>query len=79
MGTALADNYNSLDENTEWDSRLHSDFLSEYLGFFATITSGIWGSNGKTSELRECVSLCLSVPPCASLCLPVPLCVSLTP
>jgi hypothetical protein len=53
IGSALADNYNSLDEGTEWDSRIHSDYLSEYAGFFHMITQGIWGKNGKTSELRD--------------------------
>jgi len=57
VGTALTDNYNSLDEGTEWDSRIHSDFMSEYLGFFGIVTQGIWGKAGKTSELRESMKL----------------------
>jgi hypothetical protein len=48
-GSLLADNYNSLDEETEWDARMHSDYLTEHLGFFAVIGSGTWGSNGKTT------------------------------
>ena len=48
-GSVLADNYNSLDEDTEWDARMHSDFMTEHLGFFAVIGSGTWGSNGKTT------------------------------
>jgi len=57
VGTSLTDNYNSLDEDTEWDSRIHSDFMSEYLGFFGVITQGIWGKAGKTSELRDSMKL----------------------
>ena len=49
VGSLLADNYNSLDEGTEWDARIHSDYLSEHLGFFAMIRTGTWGSNGKTT------------------------------
>lgn len=48
-GSLLADNYNSLDESTEWDARMHSDYLTEHLGFFAVIASGTWGSGGKTT------------------------------
>ena len=48
-GSLLADNYNSLDEDTEWDARMHSDYMTEHLGFFAVIGSGTWGSNGKTT------------------------------
>jgi hypothetical protein len=57
IGSALTDNYNSLDEETEWDSRIHSDYLSEYLGFFGIITQGVWGKPGRTSELRDSVKL----------------------
>jgi hypothetical protein len=53
IGSALADNYNSLDEETEWDSRMHSDYLAEYLGFFGLITQGVWGKAGRTSEFRD--------------------------
>ena len=41
IGTALADNYNSMDEDTEWDQRIHSDFFAEHLGFFSVITTGV--------------------------------------
>ena len=40
VGSLLADNYNSLDEETEWDARLHSDYLTKHLGFFGVITQG---------------------------------------
>jgi len=32
VGTRLADHYGSFDENTEWDIRLHHDYLVQYLG-----------------------------------------------
>jgi hypothetical protein len=37
-----------MDEETEWDMRLHNDFLIEHLGFAGWIQGGIWGSGGKT-------------------------------
>jgi hypothetical protein len=50
IGTILADTYNSYDEDTEWDIRLHHDFLTEHLGFAGWIQMGTWGSSGKTSH-----------------------------
>lgn len=48
VGTALADRYNSLDEGTEWDVRLHNDYLIENLGFAPWIQDGLYKSGGKT-------------------------------
>lgn len=50
IGSALADTFNALDEDTEWDLRLHQDFLVEHLGFAAWIEQGIWGSKGKSTS-----------------------------
>jgi hypothetical protein len=44
VGTALADRYNSADEATEWDVRIHNDYLTEHLGFASWIQQGTWGS-----------------------------------
>jgi hypothetical protein len=44
VGSMLADRYNSLDEATEWDVRIHNDFLTEHLGFAGWIQQGTWGS-----------------------------------
>jgi len=41
VGTALADNYNAMDEDTEWDQRIHSDFFTEVrLGWAVFIYTG---------------------------------------
>lgn len=48
IGTILADKYNSFDEDTEWDSRIHNDFHVEHLGFAGWIQMGTWGSKGRT-------------------------------
>ena len=33
LGSSLSDAFNMYDENTEWDMRLHSEYLTEHLGF----------------------------------------------
>ncbi len=48
IGTALADNYNSFDEDTEWDVRIHSDCMVRTLGFASWVAGGLWKSGGKT-------------------------------
>ena len=48
IGSALADNYNSFDEETEWDVRVHNDFFAHALGFSNIVTEGLWKSGGKT-------------------------------
>lgn len=48
-GTRLADQYQSFDENTEWDQRIHHDYLVEYLGFAGWIVNGLWKSGGVTA------------------------------
>jgi hypothetical protein len=57
VGTELADHYNSYDENTEWDMRIHHDYLVEHLGFAGWITSGLWKSGGLTAERRSAPEL----------------------
>ena len=49
-GTRLVDQYQSFDENTEWDMRIHHDYLVEYLGFAGWIVSGLWKSGGLTAS-----------------------------
>lgn len=56
-GSLLADRYNSLDENTEWDVRLHNDYLTEHLGFSGWITQGTWGSKGVTPHQQNAAML----------------------
>ena len=57
LGTLLSDYYNSYDEATEWDMRIHGDFMTEYLGFAGWIQTGTWKSNGKTNEKSDAPAL----------------------
>lgn len=52
IGTRLADRYNSFDEETEWDTRIHHDYLTKYLGFAGWIQIGLW-KNTKLTALRK--------------------------
>ena len=56
-GTMLADRYNSMDEGTEWDIRIHNDYLVENLGFAGWIQMGLYGSKGKTPHNHHAPSL----------------------
>ena len=56
-GTVLADRYNSFDENTEWDTRIHNDYLTEHLGFAGWIQQGTWGSKGMTPHKQSSAML----------------------
>jgi len=53
VGSLLADRYNSLDEATEWDVRIHNEFLTEHLGFAGWIGQGTWGSKGLTPDKKS--------------------------
>jgi hypothetical protein len=57
IATTLADAYNSFDENTEWDVRIHHDYLTKYMGFATWITSGVWHSGGRTSTGNDATQL----------------------
>jgi hypothetical protein len=57
VGTLLADRYNSLDENTEWDIRLHNDYLVRNLGFAGWIQMGTYKSGGKTAHGNDAAAL----------------------
>jgi hypothetical protein len=52
IGTRLADRYNSLDEDTEWDVLIHHDFLAKYLGFAGWIQMGLW-KNTQLTAFRQ--------------------------
>ena len=56
-GTRLADVYNSLDEQTEWDVRIHNDYLTEHMGFAGWIQQGTWGSKGVTPLKQSAAAL----------------------
>lgn len=52
VGTRLADHYNSYDEDTEWDTRIHNDYLVEHLGFAGWIQLGLY-KNTKLTAGRQ--------------------------
>ena len=52
IGTRLADRYNSLDENTDFDTRMHHDYLVKYMGFSGWIQMGLW-KNTKLTAFRK--------------------------
>jgi hypothetical protein len=56
-GTKLADSYNYFDEETEWDMRIHNDYMTEHLGFAGWIQSGLWKSGGMTAEKQNAPTL----------------------
>jgi hypothetical protein len=70
IATSLADSFNSFDENTEWDVRIHSDYMTEHLGFANWITSGLWHSGGMTATGHNAQELHVvspsSIGPCAT-------------
>ena len=57
VGSTLADRYNSFDEGTEWDTRLHNDYLIENLGFASWIQEGLYRSGGKTPHNNHAPTL----------------------
>lgn len=56
-GTRLADSYNNFDEQTEWDMRIHNDYLTEHLGFAGWIQTGLWKSGGLTAHKNHAPTL----------------------
>jgi hypothetical protein len=48
VGSALADRYNSMDEATDWDVRMHNDYLVERLGFDGWMITGLAAKLGQT-------------------------------
>lgn len=56
-GTLIGDAFNSFDEDTEWDVRLHHDYITEHLGFAGWMESGTWASNGKTADKNDAKQL----------------------
>ena len=49
VGSILADRYNSHDEESDWDMRIHDDYMTEHLGFAGWIQMGTLNSGGKTA------------------------------
>lgn len=57
VGTRLADHYSSFDEQTEWDVRIHHDYLVEHLGFAGWIQMGLWKNTQLTAEKNHAPTL----------------------
>lgn len=49
IGTRLADRFNSFDEKTEQDVKLHHDYLTKYMGFAGWIQGGTWKNTALTA------------------------------
>ena len=56
-GTKLGDSYNDFDELTEWDMRIHNDYITEHLGFAGWIQTGLWKSGGLTASKQNAPAL----------------------
>ena len=57
VGTRLADQYNMFDEQTEWDTRIHNDYLVEHLGFAGWIQMGLWKNTQLTATKQSAPAL----------------------
>jgi hypothetical protein len=57
LGTRLADRYNSFDEATDWDIRIHHDYLTKYLGFAGWIQMGLWKNTGLTAMRQHAATI----------------------
>lgn len=57
VGTRLADHYNSYDEDTEWDTRIHNDYLVEHLGFAGWIQMGLYKNTKLTAGRQNAPAL----------------------
>mmetsp|Transcript_22325 Transcript_22325/g.37347 ORF Transcript_22325/g.37347 Transcript_22325/m.37347 type:complete len:394 (+) Transcript_22325:92-1273(+) len=53
VGTRLADHYQSYDEATEWDVRIHDDYLVQYLGFAGWIQLGLYKNTHLTATKQD--------------------------
>lgn len=57
IASTLVDHYNSFDEDTEWDMRVHSDYLGLHLGFSPWIQLGTWPNTKKSSSKLDILNL----------------------
>lgn len=57
IGTRLSDQYSSYDEQTEWDVRIHHEYLVKYMGFAGWIQMGLWPHTGLTANRRDAKKL----------------------
>lgn len=57
VGTRLADRYNMYDEQTEWDTRIHNDYVVQHLGFAGWIQMGTYKNTRLTAEKQDAPAL----------------------
>jgi hypothetical protein len=57
VGTRLADRYNMYDEQTEWDTRIHNDYLVQHLALADWIQAGTWKDTRLTTEKQDAPAL----------------------
>lgn len=57
VGTRLADQFNLYDEDTEWDVRMHTEYMVEHMGFSGWIQSGLWKNTKLTAEKQSAPEL----------------------
>jgi hypothetical protein len=57
VGTRLADRYNMYDEQTEWDTRIHNDYVVQRLGFAGWIQMGTYKNTKLTAEKQDAPAL----------------------
>lgn len=57
IATRLADRFNSFDEHTEQDVRIHHDYLVKYLGFAGWIQNGLWKNTKLTANRQNTVDI----------------------
>lgn len=57
VGSQLADAFNSFDEGTEFDIRVHSDYVLENIGFAGFLQSGTWKNTGLSAHKQHAPSL----------------------
>lgn len=57
VGTRLADQFNMYDEDTEWDVRMHTEYMVEHMGFSGWIQAGLWKNTKLTAEHQSAPAL----------------------
>ena len=57
VGTRLADQFNMYDEDTEWDVRMHTEYMVEHMGFSGWIQAGLWKNTKLTAEHQNAPTL----------------------
>jgi len=57
VGSELSDAFNAMDEATEFDIRVHSDYVVEHTGFAGFLQSGTWKNTALTANKQSAPAL----------------------